>query len=246
MGRLRGAPLPAPARSRSGLPLNPDGLPPSSPHISMNTTASFVSNTNWQYYGGETTMSYLSQMAGLAVQNFVSAALGMAVLAAFIRGFARRSRDDARQLLGRPLPLARLHPAAAAVVVAVVLDLAGRRPDLRRRRDGDDARGRRAADRARAGGLAGRDQAARDERRRLLQLELGRPVREPERVHELPRDARHPAHPGRAGLHVRADGRARAGRRCRSSARCSPCSRSASRSRCRRSSTARRCCATPA
>ena len=56
----------------------------------MNTTASFVSNTNWQYYGGETTMSYLSQMAGLAVQNFVSAALGMAVLAAVVRGFARR------------------------------------------------------------------------------------------------------------------------------------------------------------
>ena len=58
-------------------------------------------------------MSYLSQMAGLAVQNFVSAAVGMAVLAAVIRGFARRSTTDARQLLARPLPLARLHPAAA-------------------------------------------------------------------------------------------------------------------------------------
>ena len=58
-------------------------------------------------------MSYLTQMAGLAVQNFVSAAVGMAVLAAVVRGIARRSTGDARQLLGRPLPLARLHPAAA-------------------------------------------------------------------------------------------------------------------------------------
>jgi K+-transporting ATPase ATPase A chain len=57
----------------------------------MNTTASFVTNTNWQYYGGEFTMSYLSQMAGLAVQNFVSAGIGMAVLIAVIRGFSRRS-----------------------------------------------------------------------------------------------------------------------------------------------------------
>ncbi len=58
--------------------------------MSVNTAASFVTNTNWQYYGGEYTMSYLSQMAGLAVQNFISAAVGMAVLAAMIRGFARR------------------------------------------------------------------------------------------------------------------------------------------------------------
>ena len=78
-------------RLQGHLPFNPDGMSGVLPHIAMNTTASFVTNTNWQYYGGETTMSYLSQMAGLAVQNFVSAALGMAVLAAVIRGFARRS-----------------------------------------------------------------------------------------------------------------------------------------------------------
>ena len=68
-------------RLQGHLPLNPDGLKSVNPWIAMNTTASFVTNTNWQYYGGETTMSYLSQMAGLAVQNFVSAAIGMAVLA---------------------------------------------------------------------------------------------------------------------------------------------------------------------
>ena len=81
-------------RLQSSLPLNPADLPNVLPHIAMNTTASFVSNTNWQYYGGETTMSYLSQMAGLAVQNFVSAALGMAVLAAFVRGLSRRSTSE--------------------------------------------------------------------------------------------------------------------------------------------------------
>ena len=77
-------------RVQGHLPLNPDHLPGVNAGVSVNTAVSFVTNTNWQYYGGETTMSYLSQMAGLAVQNFVSAAVGMAVLAAMIRGFARR------------------------------------------------------------------------------------------------------------------------------------------------------------
>ena len=78
-------------RLQGHLFLNPDDLSAVSPTVAFNTAASFVSNTNWQYYGGETTMSYLSQMAGLAVQNFVSAGVGMAVLAAVCRGFARRS-----------------------------------------------------------------------------------------------------------------------------------------------------------
>jgi potassium-transporting ATPase potassium-binding subunit len=78
-------------RLQGHLFLNPDGLPSVSPTIAFNTAASFMTNTNWQYYAGETTMSYLSQMAGLAVQNFVSAGVAMAVLAAVIRGFSRRS-----------------------------------------------------------------------------------------------------------------------------------------------------------
>ena len=73
-------------RVQGHLPLNPDGLKGVTQGVSVNTAASFVTNTNWQYYGGEYTMSYLSQMAGLAVQNFVSAAVGMAVLVAMIRG----------------------------------------------------------------------------------------------------------------------------------------------------------------
>ena len=64
-----------------------------SPDLSFNTAVSFVTNTNWQNYGGETTMSYLTQMAGLAVQNFVSAAAGMAVLVALVRGFKRHSAE---------------------------------------------------------------------------------------------------------------------------------------------------------
>ena len=77
-------------RVQGHLPLNPDHLPDVNAGVSVNTATSFVTNTNWQYYGGEYTMSYLSQMAGLAVQNFVSAAVGMAVLVAMVRGFARR------------------------------------------------------------------------------------------------------------------------------------------------------------
>jgi len=73
------------------LPLNPQKFGAVSPDSSLNTAASFVTNTNWQGYGGETTMSYLTQMAGLAVQNFLSAATGIAILVAFIRGLVRRS-----------------------------------------------------------------------------------------------------------------------------------------------------------
>ena len=78
-------------RLQGVLPWNPQGLPGVTPHSSFNTAISFGSNTNWQGYGGETTMSYLTQMLGLTVQNFVSAATGMATLAAFVRGLARQS-----------------------------------------------------------------------------------------------------------------------------------------------------------
>jgi potassium-transporting ATPase potassium-binding subunit len=103
------------------LPLNPQGLPAVSPDSSFNTAVSFASNTNWQGYGGETTMSYLTQMAGLTVQNFVSAASGMAVLVLFIRGLARHSTtalgnfwvDITRSILFILLPL--------SILVSVVL-----------------------------------------------------------------------------------------------------------------------------
>ena len=108
-------------RLQGHLFLNPDHMKAVPPHIALNTTASFVTNTNWQYYGGESTMSYLTQTAGLAVQQFVSAAVGMAVLAAVVRGLARRTTSELgnfwvdlyRSLVYVLLPL--------ALVLAVIL-----------------------------------------------------------------------------------------------------------------------------
>jgi K+-transporting ATPase ATPase A chain len=77
-------------RLQGHLPLNPQHLPGVTPALSWNTAVSFVTNTNWQAYSGETTMSYLSQMGALAVQNFLSAAVGIAVAVALIRGFSRK------------------------------------------------------------------------------------------------------------------------------------------------------------
>src|ERR1041385_8173188 len=73
------------------LPLNPQGFGPLSAHLAFNTAVSFPTNTNWQSYAGESTMSYLSQMVGLAFHNFVSAAVGIALAAALVRGIARHS-----------------------------------------------------------------------------------------------------------------------------------------------------------
>ncbi len=78
-------------RFQDVLPFNPQALPAISPDSAFNTAVSFATNTNWQGYSGEATMSYLTQMLGLCVQNFMSAASGMAVLVALIRGFIRRN-----------------------------------------------------------------------------------------------------------------------------------------------------------
>jgi K+-transporting ATPase ATPase A chain len=108
-------------RIQSSLFLNPDHLANVPSHLALNTASSFVTNTNWQFYAGESTMSYLTQMSVLAVQQFVSAAVGMAVLAAVVRGIARRSAVDLgnfwvdlyRSLVYILLPL--------AAIVAVIL-----------------------------------------------------------------------------------------------------------------------------
>ncbi|HKE95598.1 MAG TPA: potassium-transporting ATPase subunit KdpA [Povalibacter sp.] len=108
-------------RLQAWLPLNPQNFSAVSPDSSFNTAVSFVTNTNWQGYSGESTMSYLTQMLGLAVQNFVSAATGIAVAAALIRGFARHSArtignfwvDVTRSTLYILLPI--------AAVVALIL-----------------------------------------------------------------------------------------------------------------------------
>lgn len=102
--------------TQASLPLNPQHLPNLSWHLALNTAVSFVTNTNWQAYAGESTLSYFSQMVGLTVQNFLSAATGIAVAFALIRGFANRSlgtlgnawRDMTRITLYVLLPLSLL------------------------------------------------------------------------------------------------------------------------------------------
>ena len=167
--------------------------------MSFNTASSFITNTNWQFYGGETTMSYFCQMAGLAVQNFVSAAVGIAVLVALIRGIVARHgngtlgnfyKDMTRIILYILVPL--------SIVATVVLVSQGVLQTL-------GGSGRRH--RPRPGRLPRGDQAARHQRRRLLQRQLGLSVREPDGVLELRRDVPHPADPGVAAVHVRPDGR---------------------------------------
>src|SRR5262245_45983380 len=119
-------------RTQNIHPWNPEGFNSAPWDVTFNTTSSFISNTNWQYYGGETTMTYFSQMAGLAVQNFVSAAVGMAVVAAVIRGFASRGvrelgnfwRDVTRSLLYILLPISFIG-ALILVSQGVIQNLSG-------------------------------------------------------------------------------------------------------------------------
>ena len=100
-------------RLQGMLPLNPQGFGAVTPDSSFNTAISFVTNTNWQGYGGETTMSYLTQMLGLAVQNFLSAAAGMAVMVALIRGFARHTTETIGNFWVDMTRSITLYPAAA-------------------------------------------------------------------------------------------------------------------------------------
>ena len=201
-------------RLQAVLPLNPQGFGAVSPDSSFNTAVSFATNTNWQGYAGEATMSYLTQMLGLAVQNFLSAASGIAVLVALIRGFVRHETgtignfwvDLTRSTLYVLLPL--------SVLLAVVLAAQGvvqsfapyQHGEPRRARGHRGPDGHRADAAARSGGQPGCDQAARHQRRRVLQRELGTPVREPDAADEFPRDAGDPADPGGALLHVRQHG----------------------------------------
>ena len=99
-------------RLQGMLPLNPQGFPGVAPDLAFNTAVSFITNTNWQAYGGESTMSYLTQMMGLGVQNFVSAAQGMAVLSCPHPGIYAADSKHNRQFLGRSDTFYTLYPAA--------------------------------------------------------------------------------------------------------------------------------------
>ena len=131
------------------LPLNPQKFAAVPQALAFNTAASFTTNTNWQNYSGEVTMSYLTQMAGLAYHNFVSAAVGIALAIAFIRGIARRQMQDHRQLLGGHG--ARLLVGAAALLHrgSAGAGLAGRGAEPEALRHGETGRAAASATRRR-------------------------------------------------------------------------------------------------
>ena len=202
-------------RLQGFLPLNPQGLGAVTPDSAFNTAVSFATNTNWQGYGGETTMSYLTQMLGLTVQNFVSAATGMAVLVALIRGLARHTAktignfwvDLTRSTLYILLPLSLV--LALVLVSQGVVQTFSPYQTVSLLQPTTDANGEAVTEQMLAvgpGRLADRHQAAGHQRRRLLQRQLGPSVREPDAALELPGDAGDPADPGGAVLHLRQDG----------------------------------------
>ena len=205
--------------------LNPQDMAAVSPDSSFNTAVSFATNTNWQGYGGESTMSYLTQMLGLTVQNFVSAATGMAVLIALIRGFQRASAstignfwvDLTRTTLYILLPLSLVlalvlvsqgvvqtfSPYTTAPLVQPVdydkpqLDAAGQ--PLKDDKGNAVTEPATAKEQTIAVGPAAsqsRDQAARHQRRRLLQRQQRASVRESDAAVEFPRGPGDPADPG--------------------------------------------------
>ena len=165
------------------------------PELAFNTSVSFETNTNWQNYSGETGASYLTQMAGLAVRNFTSAATGLAVAIALFRGLDPADLGDDRQLLGRPDPRHPVHPAADRPSSAPS-SWSGRA--CPRRANGPQTittlQGAQQTIALRPDRVAGVHQGAGQQRRRLLQRQLRPSVREPDAADQLARDVRHPAH----------------------------------------------------
>ena len=154
-------------------PWNPQGFDSGTWDVSFNTAASFVSNTSWQFYAGETTLSNFSQMAGIAVHSFLSAAVGLAAAIAVIRGFSPPRRPRHRELLGRPDPIPALRAGADRRACDVRAGLTGRRAVARRAGHDRDPCQRRADVRAGTGRVTGGDQDHGVGRRRLLQRQLG-------------------------------------------------------------------------
>ena len=163
-------------RLQGFLTFNPQAMAAVPEYLSFNTAVSFITNTNWQNYGGESTLSYLVQMLGLTHQNFLSAATGIVLAVALIRGFARDLGQDRRQFLGRYDPLHALHPHSDLRAFCPFLGLAGHAADARGICRRDDAGGRQANHRRRSRRLAGRHQDARHQWRRLLQCQCGASV----------------------------------------------------------------------
>ncbi len=168
-------------RLQNHLPLNPRGFDAVGPDLAFNTSASFITNTNWQNYGGETTMSHLTQMLGLTVHNFLSAATGLAMAFALVRGFARSNTqtvgnfwvDVTRIVFHVLLPI--------SVIFAHCPARAWRAADARRLCRRYRPRRRQTDNLARPCRQPGGDQGARHQWRRLLQRQFRASLREPQR-----------------------------------------------------------------
>ncbi len=187
--------------------INPSGFPGVAPDLAMNTAISFATNTNWQNYAGETTMSYFSQMVALVMHNFLSAATGLALAIALIRGLARRSGktlgsfyvDVTRGILYVLLPL--------SIIGGLVFVSQGVIQNFSPSDGRAHAQWRDPDDRAGPRRVAGDHQGPRQQRGRVLQRQLGASVREPQRVHQRLHHLQPPAHHRVPDLHVREDGR---------------------------------------
>ena len=190
-------------RLQDVLPLNPQDFAGVPPDLAFNTSISFITNTNWQNYAGETTMSHLTQMLGLTVHNFLSAATGLAMAFALVRAFARSTAttvgnfwvDMTRVVLYVLLPM--------SIVIALVCVALGVPQTLAGSVDVTTLEGAKQTHRARPDGEPGGDQGARHQRRRLLQRQFGPSVREPERLDQHDRDLGAAAGPGRLGPRLR-------------------------------------------
>ena len=194
------------------LPLNPQGSARCAPDLAFNTAVSFTTNTNWQSYAGESTMSYLTQMAGLAWHNFISAAAGIGVALALARGLTRRRgperRAHPRQLLGRPGRGPRLRARCPlCVVLALVLVAQGVIQTL-----AAVPRGRRRS-RARSRLIAMGPVASQEAIKKLgtngggfFNANSAHPFENPTPLTNFVADAAHLRHPGGAHLHLRPHG----------------------------------------
>ena len=168
-------------RLQGHLPFNPDHQTAVKPTLSFNTAVSFLTNTNWQNYAGESTMSHLTQMAGLAVHNFVSAAAGAAVAVALIRGLVRRRTHTLGNFWVDLVRTTHPRPAArSSFVFALVLVSQGVVQNFHAAKTVTTVSGQHADPAGRPDREPGGDQGDRRERRRPVQRQLVAPVREPE------------------------------------------------------------------
>ena len=219
--------LTVPAAARAGIPaFNPQHFSAANvpPDLAFNTATSFVTNTNWQAYSGESTMSYFVQMAALAVQNFASAAAGIADRDRADPRLRAPGKEDHRQFLGGRHTRHGLRAAADLDRRRSVLVSQGVIQNLQALHEVTTVEGAQADDRAGTGGVAGSHQATRHQRRRLLQRQFLPSIRESDSAEQPARDVPDLRDSRGADLHLRARWsatRGKAGRFSRPSRSCS-------------------------